>query len=35
MASEVIEGNERDTYVALERIPVTYHGITYQPRGSR
>jgi hypothetical protein len=35
MANEVIEGNERNTYVALERISVTYHGITYKPRGSR
>ncbi len=32
MANDAIEGNEQATYVALPRISMTYHGITYQAR---
>jgi len=35
MANDAIEGNEQATYVALPRISMTYHGITYQARASR
>ena len=35
MRSDLIEGHEWETYVALVRCSVTEHGMAYRPRGPR